>query len=264
LSGPGPVSERAAGAEAPAPGEPEAGLIETLRAQPLPRHVAIIMDGNGRWARARSLPRVAGHREGVKAARSAVRTASRIGIEYLTLYAFSSENWTRPPAEVEFLMRLLESSVERELPELTQNNIRLRVLGESDRLESGVRGAIDRATRATEGNTGLTLQIALNYGGRRELVRAIQRLAASAARGELAPEAIGEPEVAAALDTAGVPDPDLLIRTSGEFRLSNFLLWQVAYTELLVLPVLWPDFSPRDLCLAVADYQRRTRRFGGV
>jgi undecaprenyl diphosphate synthase len=226
--------------------------------------VAIIMDGNGRWAGARSLPRVAGHREGVKAARAAVRTASRIGIEYLTLYAFSSENWTRPPAEVEFLMRLLESSVERELPELTRNNVRLRVLGESDRLESGVRTAIERAARATAGNTGLTLQIALNYGGRRELVRAIQRLATSVARGELAPEAIGETEVAAALDTAGVPDPDLLIRTSGEFRLSNFLLWQVAYTELLVLPVLWPDFSPRDLCRAVADYQRRTRRFGGV
>jgi undecaprenyl diphosphate synthase len=264
LSGPGPLSGRAAGAEAPAPGEPEAGLIETLKAQPLPRHVAIIMDGNGRWARARSLPRIAGHREGVKAARVAVRTASRIGIEYLTLYAFSSENWTRPPAEVEFLMRLLESSVERELPELTQNNVRVRVLGESDRLESGVRAAIERAAVATAGNTGLTLQIALNYGGRRELVRAIQRLAESVARGEVRPEAIGEAEVSAALDTAGVPDPDLLIRTSGEFRLSNFLLWQVAYTELLVLPVLWPDFSPRDLCLAVADFQRRTRRFGGV
>jgi undecaprenyl diphosphate synthase len=258
------VSERAAGAEAPAPGEPEAGLVETLRGQPLPRHVAIIMDGNGRWARARSLPRIAGHREGVKAARAAVRTASRIGIEYLTLYAFSSENWTRPAAEVEFLMRLLESSVERELPELAQHNVRLRVLGESEGLASGVRAAIERAAQATAGNTGLTLQIALNYGGRRELVRAIQRLATSVARGELAPEAIGEPEVTAALDTAGVPDPDLLIRTSGEFRLSNFLLWQVAYTELLVLPVLWPDFSPRDLCLAVADYQRRTRRFGGI
>ena len=230
------MSERAAGAQGPAAGDPEAGLVETLQGQPLPRHVAIIMDGNGRWARARSLPRIAGHREGVKAARAAVRTASRIGIEYLTLYAFSSENWTRPAAEVEFLMRLLESSVERELPELAQHNVRLRVLGEAEGLASGVRAAIERAALATAGNTGLTLQIALNYGGRRELVRAIQRLATSVARGELTPEAIGEPEVAAALDTAGVPDPDLLIRTSGEFRLSNFLLWQVAYTELLVLP----------------------------
>ena len=258
MTGPGP------GAQAPASTEPDAELLETLRAQPVPRHVAIIMDGNGRWARARSLPRGAGHREGVKAARSAVRTASRIGIGYLTLYAFSSENWTRPPAEVDFLMRLLESSVEQELPELIQNNVRLRVIGEMAGLDAGVRAAIDRGIGATAANTGLTLLIALNYGGRRELLRAIQALAGRVARGELQPEAISEGDLSAALDTAGVPDPDLLIRTSGEFRLSNFLLWQVAYTELLVLPVLWPDFSSRDLCLAVADYQRRTRRFGGV
>jgi undecaprenyl diphosphate synthase len=257
----------ASGAQVPAvpvSTEPDAELLETLRAQPVPRHVAIIMDGNGRWARARSLPRVAGHREGAKAARSAVRTASRLGIGYLTLYAFSSENWTRPPAEVDFLMRLLESSVEQELPELIQNNVRLRVIGEIAGLDAGVRAAIDRGIGATAANTGLTLLIALNYGGRRELLRAIQALAGRVARGELQPEAIAEGDLSAALDTAGVPDPDLLIRTSGEFRLSNFLLWQVAYTELLVLPMLWPDFSSRDLCLAVADYQRRTRRFGGV
>jgi undecaprenyl diphosphate synthase len=250
--------------EPPARPEPDAALLDSLRGRPLPRHVAIIMDGNGRWAGSRGLPRVAGHREGVKAARAAVRTASRLGLEYLTLYAFSSENWTRPVAEVDFLMQLLESSVDQELPELSRNNVRLGVIGETGGLAAGVRVAIERAMRVTAGNSGLTLLIALNYGGRRELIRAIQTIAGRVARGELPPEAIGEGEVAAALDTAGVPDPDLLIRTSGEFRLSNFLLWQVAYTELLVLPVLWPDFSPRDLCLAVAEYQRRSRRFGGV
>ncbi|MBI3457144.1 MAG: di-trans,poly-cis-decaprenylcistransferase [Candidatus Rokubacteria bacterium] len=222
------------------------------------------MDGNGRWARARSLPRIAGHREGVKAARSTVRAAARIGIEYLTLYAFSAENWTRPVAEVEFLMRLLESSVDEELPELIRNNVRLRILGEMAPLSPGVRQSIQRAVAATEADTGLTLLIALNYGGRQELMRAIRAIAARVVRGELRPDAIEEADVAASLDTAGVPDPDLLIRTSGEFRLSNFLLWQVAYTELLILPTLWPDFSPRDLYLAVADYQRRSRRFGGL
>ena len=242
----------------------DAALLEAIRQQPLPRHVAVIMDGNGRWAGLRGLPRVAGHREGVRAARQTVRTAGRLGIGYLTLYAFSSENWARPAAEVSFLMRLLESSVEEQLPGLIDNNVRLRTLGELTTLDDGVRRSVERAARATEGNTGLTLQIALNYGGRRELVRAVRTLAGGVARGTLAPDAIDEASIAAALDTAGVPDPDLLIRTSGEYRLSNFLLWQVAYTELLVLPVLWPDFFPRDLYSAVAEYQRRTRRFGGL
>jgi undecaprenyl diphosphate synthase len=242
----------------------DAALREAIRRQPLPRHVAVIMDGNGRWAGLRGLPRVAGHREGVRAARETVRTAGRLGIEFLTLYAFSSENWTRPAAEVNFLMRLLESSVEEELPSLVENNVRLRTLGELDSVGEGVRRSVERAIRATEGNTGLTLQIALNYGGRQELVRAVRALAASVARGGLDPAAIDEAGIAAALDTAGVPDPDLLIRTSGEYRLSNFLLWQVAYTELLVLPTLWPDFAPRDLYGAVAEYQRRSRRFGGL
>ena len=242
----------------------DAALLETIRQQPLPRHVAVIMDGNGRWAGLRGLPRVAGHREGVRAARETVRTAGRLGIGYLTLYAFSSENWARPPAEVSFLMRLLESSVDEELPGLVDNNVRLRTLGELAFLDQGVQRSVERAVRATEGNTGLTLLIALNYGGRRELVRAVRSLADGVARGALPPEAIDEASVTAALDTAGVPDPDLLIRTSGEYRLSNFLLWQVAYTELLVLPTLWPDFSPRDLYGAVAEYQRRSRRFGGL
>jgi undecaprenyl diphosphate synthase len=250
----------AAGAVAP----DEAALLEAIRQQPLPQHVAIIMDGNGRWAGLRGLPRVAGHREGVRAARNTVRTAGRLGIGYLTLYAFSSENWNRPAAEVSFLMRLLESSVEEELPELLDNNVRLRTLGEVETLDQGVRRSVERAIRATEGNTGLTLQIALNYGGRRELVRAVRTLADAVARGAVAPDAIDEASIAGALDTAGVPDPDLMIRTSGEYRLSNFLLWQVAYTELLVLPILWPDFSPRDFYGAVAEYQRRTRRFGGL
>jgi undecaprenyl diphosphate synthase len=262
LTGAEPLA--AAGPDPAAPTEPDAELLASLRAHPLPHHVAIIMDGNGRWARARHLPRVAGHREGVKAARGVVRAASRVGIGYLTLYAFSSENWSRPPAEVEFLMRLLESSVEQELPELIRNNVRLRVLGETTGLAPGVRAAVARAVDATAGNTGLTLLIALNYGGRRELLRAIRGLAARAVRGELEPDAISEADVAAALDTAGAPDPDLLIRTSGEYRLSNFLLWQVAYTELLVLPTLWPDFTARDLCLAVAEFQQRSRRFGGL
>jgi undecaprenyl diphosphate synthase len=242
----------------------DAALLEAIRRQPLPRHVAVIMDGNGRWAGLRGLPRVAGHREGVRAAREAVRTAGRLGLEYLTLYAFSSENWARPAAEVNFLMRLLESSVDEELPSLVENNVRLRTLGELDIVGEGVRRSVERAVRATEGNTGLTLLIALNYGGRRELIRAVRTLATGVARGELVPEAIDEASIAAALDTAGVPDPDLLIRTSGEYRLSNFLLWQVAYTELLVLPTLWPDFAPRDLYGAVAEYQRRSRRFGGL
>jgi undecaprenyl diphosphate synthase len=256
-----PVSERER-APGPAPVEPE--LLEAVRSRPLPRHVAIIMDGNGRWARSRGLPRVAGHREGVKAARSAVQTAARMGLEYLTLFAFSSENWSRPAPEVDFLMRLLQSAVEEELPELARNNVRLRVLGETDTLSAGVQASIARAVTATGQNTGLTLLIALNYGARRELVRAIRTLADRVRRGELDPGAIDEADVTGALDTAGMPDPDLLIRTSGEYRLSNFLLWQAAYTELLVLPMLWPEFGPRDLYQAVAEYQRRTRRFGGL
>jgi undecaprenyl diphosphate synthase len=239
-------------------------LFEALRQQPLPRHIAVIMDGNGRWAGLRGLPRVAGHRQGVRAARETVRAAGRLGVGYLTLYAFSSENWARPAAEVSFLMRLLASSVDEELPSLVDNNVRLRTLGELATLDPGVQRSVERAVRATEGNTGLTLLIALNYGGRQELLRAVRTLAEGVARGTLRPEAIGEASIAAELDTAGVPDPDLLIRTSGEYRLSNFLLWQVAYTELLVLPTLWPDFSPRDLYGAVAEYQRRSRRFGGL
>jgi undecaprenyl diphosphate synthase len=245
-----------------APGESK--LLEEVRAQPRPAHVAIIMDGNGRWATSRGLPRVAGHREGVKAARAIVRAADAIGLRYLTLYAFSTENWSRPPDEVTTLMRLLEESIMRELPELMENNVRLRVIGRAEGVPLPVRRGLDHVMVETEKNTGLNLLMAFNYGGRDELLDAVRAIARRVQAGELAPEAISEADVTGALYTDGVPDPDLLIRTGGEMRVSNFLLWQIAYTELWITPTLWPDFGPVDLYRAVADFQRRSRRFGGV
>jgi undecaprenyl diphosphate synthase len=242
----------------------ETKLLEEVRAQPRPAHVAIIMDGNGRWATARGLPRVAGHREGVKAARAIVRAADAIGLRYLTLYAFSTENWSRPEDEVTMLMRLLEESIYRELPELMENNVRLRVIGRTAGVPLPVRRGLDHVVAETEKNTGLTLLVAFNYGGRDELLDAFRALARRVQRGELAPDGISEADVSGALYTDGVPDPDLLIRTSGEMRVSNFLLWQIAYTELWITPTLWPDFRPADLYRAVADFQGRNRRFGGV
>jgi len=242
----------------------ESKLLEEVRAQPRPAHVAIIMDGNGRWATGRGLPRVAGHREGVKAARAIVRAADAIGLRYLTLYAFSTENWSRPEDEVSMLMRLLEESIYRELPELMENKVRLRVIGRTVGVPLPVRRGLEHVVAATEKNTGLTLLMAFNYGGRDELLDAFRALARRVQTGELVPERISEADVSGALYTDGVPDPDLLIRTSGEMRVSNFLLWQIAYTELWVTPTLWPDFAPADLYRAVADFQRRTRRFGGV
>ena len=239
-------------------------LLARVKALPLPQHVAIIMDGNGRWATQRGLNRVAGHREGVKAARAVVRAAHEAGIRFLTLYAFSSENWSRPSIEVTTLMTLLERSIDQELPELQANNVRLRVIGRPNGVPSSVRRGIERAVAATAGNTGLTLFMAFNYGGRDELVDAARALARQVQAGKLRPEDIDEARVGQALYTRGVPDPDLLIRTSGEMRVSNFLLWQIAYTELVVTPTLWPDFGARDLYLAVAEYQRRDRRFGRV
>jgi undecaprenyl diphosphate synthase len=242
----------------------ETKLLEEVRAQPRPAHVAIIMDGNGRWATARGLPRVAGHREGVKAARAIVRAADAVGLRYLTLYAFSTENWNRPEDEVTMLMRLLEESIYRELPEFMENNVRLRVIGRTAGVPLPVRRGLEHVSRATERNTGLTLLVAFNYGGRDELLDAFRALARRVQRGELAPDGISEADVSGALYTDGVPDPDLLIRTSGEMRISNFLLWQIAYTELWITPTLWPDFAPADLYRAVADFQGRNRRFGGV
>jgi undecaprenyl diphosphate synthase len=222
------------------------------------------MDGNGRWATRRGLPRVAGHHEGVKAARAIVRAAGAAGASYLTLYAFSTENWSRPEEEVSTLMRLLEDSVSRELPELMARNVRLRVIGRPGGVPAGVRRGIDRVVKATRDNTGLTLLMAFNYGGRDELLDAFRALARRVADGRLDPEAVTEADVAGALYTEGVPDPDLLVRTSGEMRISNFLLWQIAYTELWVTPTLWPDFGPADFYRALVGFQRRTRRFGGV
>jgi undecaprenyl diphosphate synthase len=243
---------------------PEDDLRRRVMARPVPRHVAVIMDGNGRWATSRGLPRVAGHGEGVKAVRSIVRTAGELGVEFLTLYAFSSENWQRPHQEVSTLMALLERSIERELPELMERNVRFRMIGRPEGVPPRVGERIRRLVDTTAANTGLTLLMAFNYGGRDELVDAVRTIAREVQRGALRPEDIDEVRVSRALYTDGIPDPDLLIRTSGELRLSNFLLWQVAYTELWMTSTLWPDFGAREFCLAVADFQQRDRRFGRV
>jgi undecaprenyl diphosphate synthase len=239
-------------------------LRERILSRPLPRHVAIIMDGNGRWATQRGFPRVAGHREGVKAVRSTVRTVGELGIGYLTLYAFSSENWNRPTDEVSTLMDLLERSIDRELPELLARNVRFRLIGRPNGVPPGVRQRIARVVEATAANSGLTLLMAFNYGARDEIVDACRGLAREVEAGTLRPEEIDEARLARALYTGGVPDPDLLIRTGGEMRVSNFLLWQIAYTELWVTPTLWPDFGERDLYLAIAEFQQRDRRFGRI
>jgi undecaprenyl diphosphate synthase len=242
----------------------ESALRAHILSRPIPRHVAVIMDGNGRWATKRGFPRVAGHTEGVKAVRSVVRAAGELGIQFLTLYAFSSENWNRPRLEVSTLMNLLERSIDRELPELMARNVRFRAIGRAEGTPPAIRHRIERLEQTTAPNTGLTLLMAFNYGGRDELVDACRALARQVQTGTLRPEEIDEERLARALYTDGVPDPDLLIRTSGEQRVSNFLLWQIAYTELWMTPTLWPDFGPRELYLALADYQQRSRRFGRV
>jgi undecaprenyl diphosphate synthase len=242
----------------------ETELLETVRAQPVPEHVAIIMDGNGRWATRRGLPRVAGHHEGVKTARAMVRAADALGLRYLTLYAFSTENWSRPEDEVSTLMSLLERAIHSELPELMERNARLRVLGRPNGVPAAVRRGIDHVVHETRGNTGLNVLMAFNYGGRDELIDAFRALARQVQAGELRPEDISEKVISESLYTGDIPDPDLLIRTSGEMRISNFLLWQIAYTELWITPTLWPDFTASDLYRAVAEFQGRTRRFGKV
>jgi len=238
--------------------------VERLRAAGLPRHVAIIMDGNGRWAHQRGLPRIAGHRASVAAVRDVVRFAGELGLEVLTLFAFSTENWKRPRAEVDALMELLVDHVRSELDELHANGVRVRVIGRVDGLPDSARAAVSEAVARTAGNPGMNLVLALNYGGRQELADACARLAARVAVGELRPEDIDEGAIAGALDTAGLPDPDLLIRTSGELRISNFLLWQLAYTEFWVTEVCWPDFRREHLAAAIEAFQRRERRFGGL
>lgn len=227
-----------------------------------PLHVAIIMDGNGRWARARGMPRTFGHREGVKAVRRAVDCAPELGITHLTLFGFSSENWSRPEDEIGELMNILRYYLRREVAELHRNNVRVRMLGERARLSKDIVALIDNAEALTAGNTGLSLNIALSYGARSEITEAVRRIARRVAEGTLAPEAIDEETVLSNLETDGLPDPDLLIRTSGEQRISNFLLWQIAYAELVFTDVLWPDFTRDHLVDALDEYSRRDRRYG--
>jgi undecaprenyl diphosphate synthase len=230
--------------------------------RPLPRHIAIIMDGNGRWAEARGLPRIAGHRRGAEAVRRTLTAAGELGIPYLTLFGFSSENWKRPLDEVDDLMGLLRHYLRGEIAELHNNGVRLRVIGETRRLSSDIVTLIDNAEALTRDNRGVNLTIALSYGGRAEIVAAARAIATKVAEGRLAVDAVDEALIAAHLFTSDLPDPDLLIRTSGEQRVSNFLLWQCAYAELVFTKTLWPDFGRSDLEGAIADYCCRERRYG--
>ena len=248
----------------PDPSTEEAALLAQLDLSRLPRHLAVIMDGNGRWAGRRHLPRIAGHQAGADAVRATTESAARLGIPALTLYAFSAENWRRPRDEVSFLMRLLRRFLRAEIEELNHNNIRLQWIGRREGLPTTVLTDLDEACRATCANTGMVLTLALNYGARHELVDAVRALAAQVAAGTLRPEEIDEALIGRHLYTAGLPDPDLLIRSSGEWRISNFLLWQIAYAEIWITPVLWPDFRRIHLLEALVDFQRRERRFGGL
>jgi undecaprenyl diphosphate synthase len=233
-------------------------------AQVVPGHVAIIMDGNGRWAESRGLPRAAGHRKGVEAVRRTVRAAIELGLQHLTLFSFSSENWSRPAAEIDDLMGLMRRFIRRDLAELHGNGVRIGVIGERDRVDPELLGIIDDAVALTSDNSALNLLIAFNYGARAEIAKAARQLAERAMQGAIKPEDITPEALSAALDTRGVPDPDLLIRTSGEMRLSNFLLWQSAYTEFVFLDAYWPDFGREQLEQAIGEFRRRNRRFGGV
>jgi undecaprenyl diphosphate synthase len=232
--------------------------LHNLNRAALPTHIAVIMDGNGRWARRRGLPRVAGHRSGINAVREVVEGCAELGISYLTLYAFSVENWKRPPAEVRTLMLLLREYLNREIDNLDRNNIQLRTIGRTDQLEPSVRAELEKAIERTKRNTGMVFVVALNYGGRAEIVDAVNRLLAERR------DSVNEVELSRRLYTAEFPDPDLLIRTSGEMRVSNFLLWQIAYTEIYVTDTLWPDFSRKDLHEALVAFQKRERRYGGL
>ena len=236
--------------------------MSAISARALPRHVAIIMDGNGRWARARGLPRIVGHRSGAEAARRTVEAAAELGIPYLTLFGFSSENWKRPSSEIHDLMSLLRHYLRGEIEELHRNGVRLKVIGQIAQFAPDIVRMIERAEAATRDNPRITLTIALAYGGRAEIVTAVRAIAEQVAFGKLDPEAVDEECIARHLFTADIPDPDLLIRTSGEQRISNFLLWQCAYSELVFTKTLWPDFSKHDLDQAIADFCVRERRYG--
>jgi undecaprenyl diphosphate synthase len=229
-----------------------------------PRHVAIIMDGNGRWAAARGLPRVEGHRRGVEALRRTVRAANDLGISYLTIFSFSSENWSRPQSEIKDLLMLLRRFIRNDLADLHKSNVRVRIIGERESLDRDIRLLLQEAEDLTRNNTSLTLVVAFNYGARQEIARAARRLAADVAAGKLSADAISPELLARNLDAPDVPDPDVIIRTSGEQRLSNFLLWQSAYSELVFVPTNWPDFDRSTLEAAIIEYRRRERRFGGL
>jgi undecaprenyl diphosphate synthase len=241
-------------------GHPDETLVREISFERLPAHVAVIMDGNGRWAAQRHLPRVEGHRAGIDAVRDTVETAARLGIRVLTLYAFSMENWKRPPTEVSTLMLLLKRYLRSELNTLLRNDIRFRVIGRMEELAADIQDELGLAIERTAGNAGMLFNIALNYGGRAEIVDAARRAIAAGLR----PEDLTEERFAGFLYTAGQPDPDLLIRTSGEMRVSNYLLWQIAYAEIYVTETLWPDFRRRHLLEAVLAYQKRERRYGGI
>ena len=245
------------------PGSQEAALLKLIDKDRLPKHVAVIMDGNGRWACMRKLPRVAGHRAGIKAVREIVESCARLGLQVLTLYAFSTENWKRPEKEVQTLMELLKEHVRLELDSFIRNNIRFQVIGRIQGLEKSVRSELRRAMRLTRKNTGMLLNVALNYSGRAELVDTFKRLLREFNRNGKR-IVINEEMISRSLYTSGLPDPDLLIRTSGEMRVSNFLLWQIAYSEIYITPVLWPDFRRKHLLEAILEYQQRDRRYGGI
>ncbi|MEK3882172.1 isoprenyl transferase [Paenibacillus sp. PL2-23] len=236
----------------------------SLSTDNIPVHVAIIMDGNGRWARKRGLPRVAGHHSGMKTVKRITIAADRLGIKYLTMYAFSTENWKRPKAEVEFLMKLPQQFIEIELDELIANNVQVRMMGSRDNLPPHTLSALEEAITKTAGNTGLILNFALNYGSRMEMVNAIRDMASDVKTGVLSIDDIDEEAMSSRLLSSGLPDPDLLIRTSGELRLSNFMLWQLAYSELWFTDVYWPEFSEKHFYEAIGQYQRRARRYGGL
>jgi undecaprenyl diphosphate synthase len=242
------------------PGSPDEALARAIDFERLPSHVAMIMDGNGRWAAQRHLPRVEGHRAGIDSVRDVVETSARLGIDVLTLYAFSMENWKRPRAEVNTLMMLLKRYIRLEIGALNKNNIRFRVIGRIDDLAPDVQTELELGIRQTASNTGMLFNIALNYGGRAEIVDAARRAMAAG----IPPDRLDERQFSEFLYTAGQPDPDLLIRTSGEMRVSNFLLWQIAYAEIWVTDTLWPDFRRCDLLQAIVAYQKRDRRYGGI
>jgi len=246
------------------PGSPEEALFDSLDLERLPQHVAIIMDGNGRWARERRLPRIEGHRAGVKAVREVVETSARLELPVLTLYAFSTENWKRPRFEVRALMGLLREFLNRELQTLLDNDIRIRPIGRWTQLDPAVVRDLERAVDKTRDCQGMIFNIALSYSGRQELTDAVRRLAEEVAAGRRRPDEIDEGVLASALETGGQPDPDLLIRTSGELRVSNFLLWQIAYSEIWVTRTLWPDFRRQHLFEAILAFQKRDRRYGAI